>query len=755
MPEVSAIVRYLVPLMLSAVARCSRTVSKPFYLAMPLLLALLLVAGPSPLAAATLIDSTAAALAAKVRPVSPEREQVRAAVNVVRQLQQSHYRQQPVNGVLASRLFDNYFKVLDEQRIYFMASDIAELERLRPRFEPALKSGDLEPAFEVYNRHLQRLVERLQYLISENDKGIARFDFGKDEFIEIDRKDAKWPATRAEMNDIWRRRLKAAILDLRLSGKEDAEIQTLLEKRYRNQLNRALQIRSEDAFSAYMNALGGLYDPHTEYLSPQTSENFAINMSLELQGIGAVLQTEDEYTKIVKLVPGSPAERSQQLKPADRIVSVAQGNGELVDVVGWRLDEVVELIRGPKGTPVRLEVIPATAADSSSTRVVSLVRDAVKLEEQAARKQVIETTVNGQKLRIGVIQLPTFYIDFDGRSRGDPDYRSTTRDVANLITELRKERIDGLVLDLRDNGGGSLDEAQSLVGLFIRTGPVVQVRWSNNRVEVNGDYDPAVHYDGPLAVLTNRLSASASEIFAGAIQDYGRGLVIGEQTFGKGTVQTVRPLNHGQIKVTQAKFYRISGGSTQLQGVVPDIAFPGLLDKTKVGEGALSDAMPWDTIRPASFKRSVEGRYITDLLADLRRRSEERTAGNPDFTYLREQLVLIKESQAEKRLSLNEEARRKERDRMRQRSLEIENKRRKAKGETVLKSYDELEKINEELAASVDDSVESPVDRALLIESSTILADQVLQVRQRTASAVANGVRGANPVSGKGVPASR
>ncbi|MFP5383979.1 MAG: carboxy terminal-processing peptidase [Gammaproteobacteria bacterium] len=688
--------------------------------------------------AASLVENTAAALAAKVRPVSPEREQVRAAVNVVRQLQQSHYRQQPVNGALASRLFDNYLKSLDEQRIYFLASDIAELERLRPRFEPALKSGDLEPAFAVYNRHLQRLVERLQYLISENDKGIARFDFGKDEYIELDRKDARWPATRAEMNDIWRRRLKAAMLDLRLSGKEDAEIQTLLEKRYRNQLNRALQIRSEDAFSAYMNALGGLYDPHTEYLSPQTSENFAINMSLELQGIGAVLQTEDEYTKIVKLVPGSPAERSQQLKPADRIVSVAQGNAELVDVVGWRLDEVVELIRGPKGTQVRLEIIPASAADNSSTRVVSLVRDAVKLEEQAARKQVLETTVNGQKLRIGVIQLPTFYIDFDGRSRGDPDYRSTTRDVANLITELRKERIDGLVLDLRDNGGGSLDEAQSLVGLFIRTGPVVQVRWANNRTEVNGDYDPAVHYDGPLAVMTNRLSASASEIFAGAIQDYGRGLVIGEQTFGKGTVQTVRPLNHGQIKVTQAKFYRISGDSTQLQGVVPDIVFPGLVDKTQVGESALDDAMPWDTIRPARFQRSVEGRHIAELLPELRRRSEQRAAGNPDFQYLREQLVLVNESRAEKRLSLNETVRRKERDQMRQRSLDIENKRRKAKGEPPLKTYEELEKINEELASSIDENVKNPVDQALLLEGSTILADKVVQMRQRAATA-ANG----------------
>lgn len=703
-------------------------------LAMLLAGLVLAVLSVSPAAAGLMLDSTEAALAARATPVVPEKEQVRAAANVVRQLQQAHFRPQTTDAAFAGRVFSQYIDALDEQRIYFLASDIAEFERLKPRFDRTIRAGDLDAPFQIYNRYLQRVVERLQFMVVENDKGPARFDFGKAESIELDRKTVPWPATRAEMNDLWRKRLKAAILDLRLSGKPDSEIQTLLGKRYRNQLNRTIQTRAEDAFSAYMNALASLYDPHSEYLSPQISENFNINMSLELQGIGAVLQTEDEYTKIVKLVPGSPADRSRQLAPADRIVSVAQGSGPLVDIVGWRLDEVVELIRGPKGTTVRLEVIPAAGKDSSATRVISLVRDAVKLEEQAAKKQVLDIPVsglaNGQSVRIGVVTLPAFYIDFDGRSRGDPNYRSTTRDVAKLITELQRERVDGILLDLRNNGGGSLDEVQSLVGLFIRTGPVVQVRWANNRVEVNGDYDPSVLYDGPLAVVVNRISASASEIFAGAIQDYGRGLVIGEQTFGKGTVQTVRPLNHGQIKVTQAKFYRISGGSTQLQGVIPDIFFPSLFDKEKVGESALTAPLAFDTIQPARYARSREARLITEMLPELRRRSAQRMAASPDFQYINEQLALLNKARAEKQVSIQQEVRIRERDQLRQRTLEIENKRRKAKGEPLFKSHEELEKFNEELANSTDEQAASPVDQAVLQEAGTILADKIVRLRR-------------------------
>ncbi|MFZ5697263.1 MAG: carboxy terminal-processing peptidase [Pseudomonadota bacterium] len=686
-------------------------------------------------ASSLLIEDTAAALAAKPVALSADREEVKAGVNVVRQLQ-SHYRQQPVDSTLSSRLFDQYLKSLDDQRMYFYSADIAELEKLRPRFDRALRVGDLDPAFQIFNRYQLRSVERLQYLIAELDKGIERFDFGKDESIELDRKEARWPGTTAEMNDLWRRRLKTAILDMRLSGKPDAEVRKLLGKRYRNQLNRTLQVRAEDAFSTYMNALTALYDPHTEYLSPQTSQNFNINMSLQLEGIGAVLQSEDEYTKIVKLVTGGPAERSGLVKPADRIVSVAQGAGELVDIVGWRLDEVVELIRGAKGSQVRLEIIPAAAKDSSETRIVTLTRDAVKLEEQAARKKIIGVTSQGQKFRVGVITLPTFYIDFEAAHRGDPDYRSTTRDVARLIDELRSEKIDGIVLDLRNNGGGSLEEVQSLVGLFIRTGPVVQVRWANGKVEPDGDFDPDVHYDGPLAVMVNRLSASASEIFAAAIQDYGRGLIIGEQTFGKGTVQTLRPLNQGQLKITQAKFYRISGESTQLQGVMPDITFPGLVDHEEIGESALPNAMPWDTIRPARYTRIGD---FSSMLPELRKRSEQRASANPDFQYVRDQLAMLAQSRAQKQLSLNEDTRRRERDQLRQQSLNIENKRRAARGEAPLKDFAEFEKINEDLAAA-GDNAESPVDKAMLIEAGSVMADQIQLWRQRQAAAQKTGL---------------
>jgi carboxyl-terminal processing protease len=700
------------------------------------LLACSALLAPVPAAAVPLIEDTAAALAARPAVLAPEREQVRAAVNIVRQLQ-SHYRQQPIDARLASALHDEYLRLLDEQRSYFLAADIRQFEDQRGRLERALKSGDLAPAFDIFNVYQRRNVERLQYLIRTLDKGIGQFDFGKDESIELERKGAPWLETTAAMDDLWRRRLKAAILELRLSGKPDDEIASLLAKRYRNQLNRALQTRPEDAFSVYANALTGLYDPHTEYLSPQTSENFNINMSLQLQGIGAVLQGEDEYTRVVKLVPGGPADKSGLLKPSDRIVGVAQGSEPVVDVVGWRLDEVVDLVRGPKGSQVRLEIIPASATDTGATRIITITRDEVQLEEQAAQKKIIEYGEGAKKTRIGVITLPAFYIDFDAYHRGDPDYRSTTRDVLKLLLELRREKIDGLILDLRNNGGGSLDEVKTLVGLFIRTGPVVQVRWANGQVEPDGDTDEAIYYDGPLAVMVNRLSASASEIFAAAIQDYGRGLVIGEQTFGKGTVQTLRPLNQGQLKVTQAKFYRISGDSTQLQGVVPDVTFPSLVDFDEIGESALPNAMPWDTIRPARFLKL--GDFSTDLAA-LRVNSQQRTRDDPDFRYVREQLALLDESRSRKVLSLREATRRAERDGLRARSLEIENRRRVARGEKPFADYTALEKFNEDLAAATEET-DNPVDAAMLREAGQVLADHARLIASRRAALRANALR--------------
>ncbi|KZZ50785.1 peptidase S41, partial [Thalassolituus sp. HI0120] len=422
------------------------------------------------------------------------------------------------------------------------------------------------------------------------------------------------------------------------------------------------------------------------------TENFNINMSLSLQGIGAVLQTEDEHTKVVRLVPAGPADKAGNLEPADKIVGVGQNaDGEMVDVIGWRLDEVVDLIRGTKGTTVRLEILPASG-NGSESKVVSIIRDEVKLEEQSAQKDIIElqdgNSENPTVRKVGVIDIPTFYIDFQGRMENKPDYRSTTRDVAKLIQELKVEGVEGLIIDLRNNGGGSLEEAIHLTGLFIPTGPVVQVRSIRGHVEVLKDQDPEVLYDGPITVLVNRLSASASEIFAGAIQDYGRGIVVGGQTFGKGTVQSLRRLHHGQLKITQAKFYRVSGDSTQHQGVIPDILFPSLFDKDKIGESALDEALAWDTIRPAEHKKSGE---VNRLVPSLRNKHHQRIADNPDFQFMRSQKALITELRDKTQVSLNEKVRKEERQANDDRRLALENTRRKAKGLELLDSLEDDE----------------------------------------------------------------
>jgi carboxyl-terminal processing protease len=413
-------------------------------------------------------------------------------------------------------------------------------------------------------------VERLQFVIAEIDKGVARNGFHAPPTTwKSTAKKRPGPKPRPSWTTLWRKRIKAAALSLRLAGKTDADIQKTLGKRYRSQLNNLMRTKSDDAFQVFMNSFSETYDPHTEYFSPRTQENFNINMSLSLEGIGAVLQNEDEFTKVVRLVPAGPADKAKQLKTGDRIVAVAQGDKELVDVVGWRIDEVVDLIRGPKGTTVRLQVIPSGSIDETQTRTLSIVRNTVKLEDQAAQKKVLTIKRGEEELRIGVIKLPTFYADFQAMQAGDPNYRSTTRDVKKLINELKAERINGLVLDLRNNGGGSLSEANSLIGLFIGTGPTVQVKSASGRIELMGDPDPSVTYSGPLVVMVNRLSASAAEIVAGAIQDYGRGLVVGSTTFGKGTVQSLRDLEHGQLKLTEAKFYRISGAAPSIAAWYP------------------------------------------------------------------------------------------------------------------------------------------------------------------------------------------
>lgn len=649
---------------------------------------------------------------------------------VISLLDELHYEHRVLNPALSSQIYERYLKDLDGQRAYFTAADIKAFDPYRLTFDRALKSGDLRSAYLIYNRYLQRAGERLEFVLAELNKGIGTMDFGKDEAMEVDREKSPWPANRAELDDIWRKRLKAAALSMRLAGKSNEDIQSTLTKRYKSQLNNLKRTKSDDAFQSFMNSFSETYDPHTEYFSPRTEENFNINMSLSLEGIGAVLQSEDDYTKVVRLVPAGPADKGKQLKTGDRIVAVAQGDQELVDVVGWRIDEVVDLIRGPKGTVVRLQVIPAGSVDETQTKLVSIVRNTVKLEDQAAQKKVLTIKRGDQTYRIGLIKLPAFYADFQGMQAGDPEYRSTTRDVKRLINELKAEKINGLVLDLRNNGGGSLSEANSLIGLFIGTGPTVQVKNAGGKVEVLGDPDPSVTYAGPLAVMTNRLSASAAEIVAGAVQDYSRGLIIGSTTFGKGTVQSLRDLEHGQLKLTEAKFYRISGASTQNRGVSADVAFPNIFDEEEVGESALPNAMPWDTIPSVRY---VPYQDFSKRLPELRRLSELRQAEDPDFRYLNESIALAKELKKQKTLSLNEAARRKEKAELDEKRLAMENRRRAAKGQPLLKTWKEAEdKVEQEAQEIAEPGEEKPEDEAFAMEAGRILIDSMsLQVSKR------------------------
>ena len=648
--------------------------------------------------------------------LQPDRDQVIASLNVVELLKRHHYNKPPLNDERSIQIYDNYLKLLDPSRSYFTAADIAEFNQWRTKFDDLLKSGDLEPGFTIYRRHLTRLEERLNYALAEVGKGIDKIDFSVNEELQVDREKAPWAKDRAELDELWRKRVKDEVLRLKIAGKETKDIQELLTKRYKNQLKRLEQTRGEDVFQAYINAFATTYDPHTTYLSPDNAENFDINMSLSLEGIGAVLQSDNEHVKVVRLVPAGPAEKSKQIAPADKIVGVAQGNDEMVDVIGWRLDEVVKLIRGPKGSTVRLEVIPASNPPSDqSSKVVTITREAVKLEEQAAKKKVLHLTQDGRDYKLGVIELPAFYLDFKAFRAGDPNYKSTTRDVKRLIDELREEKVDGLVIDLRNNGGGSLQEATELTSLFIEQGPTVLVRNADGRVDVLADENKGIYYNGPLAVLVNRLSASASEIFAGAMQDYHRALILGGQTFGKGTVQTIQPLNHGELKLTLAKFYRVSGQSTQHQGVLPDIAYPDVMNTKDIGESALPAAMPWDSIRPA-IKPELDP--IKPFLKQLQSKHDQRTAHDPDFLFTRASIDLSKQLMAETTVSLNETKRRAQQADIEAKQLKLENDRRVAKGEKPLEA---LAKEDED-ALPVEDKG-TPEDDAYLSESGHILID--------------------------------
>ncbi len=600
---------------------------------------------------------------------------------IVQILSNYHYKKKKMNDSVSSLIFDEYIKNLDNAKLYFLKSDIEFFETYRYQFDNFLTTGELTIPFEIFNTYKKRLSERIKYVKKclQNE-----FDFTIDESFTPDREKADWAKTPEELDELWRLRLKNDALNLLLSGKDWKGAADVLLKRYQNYHKIILQYEAEDVFSLFMNSMTQIYDPHSDYLSPAASENFSISMKLSLEGIGATLRQDNDYTVVAGIVPGGPAAKSGLLEEEDKIVGVAQGDdGEMIDVIGWRLDDVIQLIRGKKGTVVRLLILKAKDGPNAIPKEIKLVREQIKLEEQAAKSEIMNIQHDGYNFKIGIIKLPSFYTDFEAQQKGIPDYKSTTRDVKEILKKFKEEKVDGVIVDLRNNGGGSLQEAIQLTGLFIKEGPIVQVKNIMNIIEVDKDPDPSIYYDGPLAVLVNRFSASASEIFSGAIQDYGRGIIIGENTYGKGTVQNLLDLNRhipisnkklGHLKLTIAKFYRITGSSTQHKGVLPDIAFPSPYNAEEFGESSQPSALPWDQIQPAQYEKYGD---LSKFIPLLIKKHQERIMKDPEYQLLLDDIEEIKESREKKVFSLNETVRRQEREKAEERKKKKEEERAK------------------------------------------------------------------------------
>jgi len=672
--------------------------------------------------AAQAVPLNTALAAAQLKPVQQQTQAAHLSAEV---LTRYHYRRVPLDDMTSSKIFDNYLKSLDGEKIFFLQSDIDQFANARTKLDDAILTEDLSVPFAIFNLYQQRAVERISYARSLLKKG---FDFDKKESYQYTREKAPWAKSDEEMNDLWRKRVKNDWLRLKLAGKDDKSIVDTLSKRYDNSLNSISKVKSDDVFQNFMNAYAMAIDPHTNYFGTRASEDFDISMKLSLVGIGAVLQDKDEYTTIRELVTGGPAALSGKLKVGDRIVGVGQGeNSTPTEVMGWRIDDTVALIRGAEDSVVLLDVLPAEAGPDGKHKLIPLIRKKISLEKQAAKKSIIEVKDGTTTRRIGVIALPVFYQDFGARQKGDKDYKSATRDVSRLLEDLKKDKVDSVLVDLRNNGGGSLDEAIELTGLFIDKGPVVQQRDSKGKVSVESDSNAGLAWNGPMGVLINRSSASASEIFAAAIQDYGRGVVIGEPSFGKGTVQSVVDLDQlvknekpkfGELKMTVAQFFRINGGTTQLRGVTPDITLPTMTNVEDFGESSYDNALPWTQIKAADYAPAGD---LTTIVPMLIVSHDVRMNKDKDFQYLREDIVEFNTQRKKNLISLNEAERRKERE-----VQEARVKSREKDGKSASVQDDGLQSNERNLDADLAmESARKNAKDILLNEAANILSDEV------------------------------
>jgi len=667
--------------------------------------------------------------------IIPTIDHLRTTSIITRFLSNYHYKPTLLNDELSVKVLESLIDSLDPMRLYFTTEDLDVIYQQKLLFDNYLRSANLEPFFEIFKEYRKRLIERTNYAVHLIESNL---DFNTDEYVELDRKKVKRAADRDDLNEFWRKRVKNEYLSIKLSGKKNHdEVKATLIRRYQGLQRRTKQLNADDVYQIAINSYTSEVDPHTTYFTPRSTENFKISMSLSLEGIGAVLQNKDEHTVIRKIVPGGPADLSGKLFPDDRIVSIGQNRkGKLVDVVGWRLDDVVDLIRGPKGSTVILEILPKKENLGGATKLVTIIRDEIKLEEQAAKSFSISRKNQDAIYKLGVIEIPTFYLDFDGRKAGKKDYKSTTRDVSRLIKEMEKQKIDGIVIDVRGNGGGSLSEATSLTGLFIDKGPVVQIKDYSGSIEIETDPLNGITYSGPLVILVDRNSASASEIFAGAIQDYNRGFVVGESTYGKGTVQNLIDLNRwikddeedrarlGQLKATMAQFFRVSGDSTQHRGVVPHIIFEGMIRPSDHGEKALDNALPWAEIAETPHRKLDDLTEFTKRLQESHKSRVDKNQKIQHFFKIEKEVI---QARKKTKISLLESSRILEFEKNKRAQKESENKFRQLHGLPPLKSDlpDESDtEIEEEL-------YEEPEYDAILMETIDILTDLVILTAER------------------------